>query len=446
MQSGNTTLVGIIGFGYIGSVVSASLQDCSVLAFDVNPDTASNYIGDADPTKEAGVHRIIRDKINKGLFKFTNDLMRLSEPDVLMITVGTPINSEGQYDLSAIEAVIEDLLYHSRPEQLIILKSTLTPGTTAKCIAPLMEKHKNLRFCYCPERLAEGTAMTDLKQNPMLVSGFDQTSIEHGVNFIKRHLGLSCRILKSVEEAEMLKLATNAWMDLNIAFANEIAQLCAEHDIDTMSLIDNANTLKKGDSYVNILRPSVGVGGSCLTKDPIALWNAAKSKYVDLKLTKLARTINEEMPSRHVAVLDNELKTLGLIPQETKIATLGISFKSNVADTRGSPAVEFVSKFRELGYTVECFDPYVSGTPFEEGLNLNTCVDSTLKNASVVAFLCGHNEFNSITPELIKSLAKNKCIIYDGRAYFGPKEIETFRKVGLEFIGPSHNSLIGKNR
>ena len=275
----------------------------------------------------------------------------------------------------------------------------------------------------------------------MVVSGFDTESVECCVEFLQAHLNVECEVLKTVEEAELLKLATNAWIDLNIAYANELAKLCAAHDIDTMSLIKHANYLKKGDSNVNILNPSIGVGGSCLTKDPIALCTEAESKNINFRLPQLARSINEETPVFHVLSLHNHLQKLGFQPENSKIAVLGVSFKSNVADTRNSPVFNFIEHFKSLGYQVEAYDPFVIGTSFEAKIELNSSIESVIANARVLAFLCGHNEFANITPELIMNLSNPNCIIFDGRVYFCEQKIREFKKAGLHFIGPSHNSL-----
>ena len=383
---------------------------------------------------EIGVHERIQNKIKEGSLRFTSNFALLSELDVVIITVGTPINSEGKYDLTSLEIVVDKILEFSKPEQLIILKSTLTPGTTSRLFSPIREQHPNTRICYCPERLAEGTAIDDLKNNPMVVSGFDTESVECCVEFLQAHLNVECEVLKTVEEAELLKLATNAWIDLNIAYANELAKLCAAHDIDTMSLIKHANYLKKGDSNVNILNPSIGVGGSCLTKDPIALCTEAESKNINFRLPQLARSINEETLSSMFYHSTITFKNLDSNRRILRLRFLGVSFKSNVADTRNSPVFNFIEHFKSLGYQVEAYDPFVIGTSFEANMELNSSIESVIKNARVLAFLCGHNEFANVTPELIMNLSNPNCIIFDGRVYFCEQKIREFKKEG-HFIG-----------
>lgn len=441
MKKNKQKLVGIVGFGYIGSVIAASLKNCDIIAFEKNPKTVSSYLGVDDPTREPYVFREIQKKINDKSLIFSTDFADISNLDVIIITIGTPVKKNGEYDLHGINLFVTELERFSKPEQLIILKSTVTPGTTRQCFASLLEKNFNLQICFCPERIAEGTAIEDLKSNPVLISGFDNKSTKLGAEFLEDHLGVSCKVMTSVEEAELLKLATNAWIDLNIAFANELARLCSVYNIDMMNLVEHANTLKKGDSYVNILRPSVGVGGTCLTKDPIALYTNAEKKNIHLNLTKLARKINSEAHEHHISILHRELQKMGLKPIETKIAVLGVSFKSNVADTRNSPAFDFISGFQTLGYQVEAYDPLVRNSSFARDIELNDSLSLTINNASVVAFLCGHDDFNTISPEIIKCQSKPECIIFDGRMYFSLINANLFTEAGFKFIGPCYNSL-----
>ena len=156
-------------------------------------------------------------------------------------------------------------------------------------------------------------------------------------------------MFSSPEVAELVKLADNWWIDVNVALANELAKLCGSLDIDVLDVISGANSLPKGGSHVNILLPSVGVGGSCLSKDPWILWSAGQDHGVRLRLAETGREVNEAMPGYTYRLIRNGLSDLGKDPDSAKISVLGLAFKNNTNDLRHTPVKPVVEASARAG-------------------------------------------------------------------------------------------------
>ena len=201
--------------------------------------------------------------------------------------------------------------------QLVMIKSTVPPGTTRLMHDEIFAPKAHVHMAFSPERLAEGQAIRDLASIPILVGGLDAEAGEACAAFWRKAIPtIEVMTLSSPEAAEMVKLADNLWIDLNIALANELAKLAdaLPFPIDVMEVIGGANSLKKGQHYVNILYPANGVGGYCLTKDPWFVDAIGRRAGVELKIPRASREVNDSMPGHVFAQVDGVLKARGLAP------------------------------------------------------------------------------------------------------------------------------------
>ena len=264
------------------------------------------------------------------------------QSDVIIVTVGTPLKNN-KPNFNQIDNVCKSLLKHCKKNQLIILKSTVMPGTTRKYFSKLFKK--KLFISYSPERIAEGNALKEFKKIPIINSGINKISQKRSEYFWKNKMKFETISVSSLETAEMSKLADNAWIDLNIALANELAKFIDINNLNTdvLEVIKTANTLKKGDSYVNILMPSIGVGGYCLTKDPLFLHYTAKQKGLMLNTFKAGRKVNDSMPSYATSKILNFYKNT----KNLNILIIGLSFKSNTGDIRFSPIFDLIKNLQK---------------------------------------------------------------------------------------------------
>jgi len=299
----NNPQISIIGFGYIGKVLSAFFLEkrLNILAIEKNKKTIQNYkINRKIEIEEKDVQKILSKNINKIILKRSNEVFRLSK--IIFITVGTPL-IDGKPSMKMIFETLNIIKTKAPKNSNIILKSTVIPGTTNKILKFLKDnKRDDINLIYSPERLAEGSALKDLKCNPIILSSSRVSKLNKIKNFFQK-LKVKSILVSNYQTAEVIKLADNAWIDLNIALGNEIAKYCNKLNINSLEVIKNANTLAKGSSFVNILNPSIGVGGYCLPKDPLFLEKHAKSLSLNLKLPRLGRKINDNITNYSLEII-----------------------------------------------------------------------------------------------------------------------------------------------
>jgi len=339
--------------------------------------------------------------------------------------------------LSQIVAAIKMIQPFVQDGTLVILKSTVPPFTTEAVVAPILLEKAKVHLAFCPERLAEGSAIRELTSIPVVVGGIDEESIEKAAAFWESALGVEIIKVGNARTAEMVKLADNLWIDLNIALAGELAQLSDKMDIDVLEVIRAANSLPKGNHHVNILTPSVGVGGYCLTKDPWFVYSLGKRYGLDLSIPRVSRTVNDGMPLYSVSLIDALLKETGKDSGAMKVGILGIAFKNNTGDCRYTPTKPVISELINLGYRVQLCDPWVSEEDASRVTALPVIKDAepVIRDSDCVAFLAGHREFHQIPIERIAELAKPNALIFDGRMFFDKQKIRRMRELGLRYKG-----------
>jgi UDP-N-acetyl-D-mannosaminuronic acid dehydrogenase len=207
--------------------------------------------------------------------------------------------------------------------------------------------------------------------------------------------------------------------------------------VDVLEVIAAANSLPKGSSYVNVLTPSVGVGGYCLTKDPWFVQHLGKENGLELSLPKSGRLINDSMPVYSAGRIDSVLLQKGKPRGELKIAVVGIAFKNNTGDCRYTPTKPCIDKLIELGYDVEICDPWTSAA--DDALVTARPVGKdplkAIKGADCVAFLAGHDDFHKIPISKIAELTNPGALIFDGRMFFSREKIAEMARFNLLYRG-----------
>jgi UDP-N-acetyl-D-mannosaminuronic acid dehydrogenase len=234
--------------------------------------------------------------------------------------------------------------------------------------------------------------------------------------------------------AEMVKLADNLWVDLNVALANELAKVCDRLGMDALQVIDAANTMPKGGRDANILRPSMGVGGYCLTKDPWFVNHLGQSVGLDLAIPRTSRTVNDTMPAYTYGLLEQLLADQGKAIETSRIAVLGIAFKNNTGDCRLTPTKYVVALLEESGCHLSIHDPWVHGEEAVTVTNipLTADIESAVEDADALVVLAGHREFHQIPLARLADLTATGCVFLDGRNSFDPAAV---RAAGFVYKG-----------
>ncbi len=427
--------VGVLGAGYIGAVLAGELADrgARVTAVDVSPARIDSINRGLAPVPEPGLDDLISSGVRAGRLRGATDIAELAECSTILLTVGTPLGQDDTADLSHLRAACEELATVIADGTLVLVKSTVPPGTTTNVVAPLLRANKNVHVAFSPERLAEGTAIADMRRLPVVVGGVDAASAARGAAFWTG-FGFEAIVVADAGAAELVKLADNAWIDLNIAFAHELAMLCDRVGTDVLDVIRAANTLPKGGGMVNILLPSVGVGGYCLTKDPWFLNALGKELDVPLSLSAAGRTVNEAAPeylwSRTKAALGADLAG-------ARVAVLGLAFKNNTGDTRFSPAIDYCRAAERDGAKVVWFDDLVPVHDIPEDLLSNRADtwEEAVQGAAAIAWLAVHDSTKSLRPSDFLEYAAPNPVIADGRRFLNAAERGEFADAGIGVLG-----------
>lgn len=435
VSSGKTPLC-VVGLGYIGIplAVAFASEGVRVIGFDINKKVVTMLQKGKTPIYEPELSELLIRSVRNKLFTASMRPAVLSSSPFIIITVGTPLNRAKRPNLQYINSACETIGSYMRRNTIVVLKSTVPPLTTEERVIPLLEKssglvcNRDFGVAYCPERTVEGRALRELKTLPKIVGGSDTRTTEI-VSAVFSILNPNVIKVSTPRVAEMVKLMDNVYRDVNIALANEFARASSTIGVDVMEAIRAAN---RDYARNNILIPGAGVGGSCLPKDPYILLAATEKANLELKLVRDARSINMSMPLEIVKLIHNTFKTRGKRLRGSKIALLGLAFKSSTNDLRNTPSLPIAKALFKRGVTIYAYDPYVISAEVNHKFGniiklraelLDACMDT-----ECVAILTDHPEFYTIDLKRLKSVMKYASIV-DGRHVINPLEA-----IGLGFV------------
>lgn len=394
------TNVCVIGLGRIGLPLALILAKANHRVVGLDSDSLTiNKIRDKNPSKvNAKTEQMLLEQfLGKKFFISENLHSALSESDVVFIAIGTGIGSDSQPEISNLFSLVEEICRNSKNVEgkLFIFKSTVPVGTTRK-LATTMEEKTGLRcgkgffVVFCPERVLGDKAILEMESLPKVIGGMDKTSSAKAVK-IYGTVGGKLIIVSTPESAELIKLMDNAYRQTLFAFANDFALLAERFGVNAYEIIQAAN-----DSYPrnNIPLPSAGVGGYCLTKDPLYLESAFReiaSRRGFSSVWYWARKANDYMPIHVVELLRHKLMNTGKDLRGSNILVCGITYKENTDDIRNSHGLAIASKLREEGARVYLWDPHVH----ERNPDLKLVKDPSeiLEKMDALVFTIKHGEF-----------------------------------------------------
>jgi len=414
----------VVGLGYVGLCIASVMADVGYRVFGVDVDSLiirTVRRGKA-PFYEYELDQLIKKVVaSRKLTPTTNVIEATRKSDVVIITVGTPPDRSGKVSFEDLKAACKKVGKGLTRGKLIILKSTVPPCTTNTVVRPILEQSSNLKttkdflLAYCPERLAEGRAIRELRILPEIIGGVDKKSSEVAATIFAR-LGVQTILVSNPEAAELVKLVDNAWIDLSIAYANELAKICEKTGVDAQEVISAANTLPEARNW-HMLRPGLA-GGSCLTKDPLFLVAFAKEKGAEICLPTIARRINKLMYLHISGLIEDALHEMGKVLRGSRVSVLGLTFKGDVSDLRGSQAVSLARKLAKEGAIFKAYDPFVTKAP--KGISAESDLLSAVKNADCIVVATEHTVFKKINLKQIAKYINKPCAIVDARAIISP--------------------------
>ena len=399
-------LITVIGLGYIGLPTAALLasQGYTVMGTDISQHAVETINQGKIHILEPDLDVFVRSAVTTGRLKASTSPQAA---DVYIICVPTPFH-EGctplQPNIDYVLAATYSIVPLVKPGDLVILESTSPVGTPEKIQTVMHDagiKVEDIYVAYCPERVLPGKVMTELVENDRVVGGLTPSSTKVASNFYRTFV--HGKVLETdAKTAEMCKLTENSFRDVNIAFANELSLICDKEGINVWNLINLANRHPR----VNILQPGTGVGGHCIAVDP---WFIVARDVENSKLIRTAREVNNHktdwvIDEIKIAAANARTKS-GIKPT---IACLGLAFKPNIDDLRGSPALHVALTLKSQGYNLLAVEPNIKS---HKSLPLVT-VQQALRQADVIVVLTKHRDF--LLPATKKSLLTRSALDFCG--------------------------------
>jgi UDPglucose 6-dehydrogenase len=386
--------ISIFGLGYVGTTNAACLAEKGhkLIGVDIKSWKVSKVNNGLSPVREEGLDEKILTAFKKGKLRATTDTrFALFNSDVSFICVGTPSTKNGAIDLSNLIRVIEDvsmILREKKKYHLLVIRSTIVPGTTEQTIIPLLLRNsgktlgKDIGICVNPEFLREGSMVKDFMNPGLIVIGeLDKRS---GDILQKIYKAFGARIFRvNIRTAEMVKYMFNAFHGVKVSFINEIANICAKYQIDShliSEILCSDNKLNISPKY---LKPGFAFGGSCIPKDLRALIYQAKQLGIRPILLESALQVNEQQIQR---AFNMAREILDFNLENKKMAIIGVAFKEKTDDIRSSPAVCLIKKLLDSNVKIKVYDPMASNNAkkyFENKIEYSETLAEALKDVDL---------------------------------------------------------------
>lgn len=415
-----TEKIAVFGLGYVGLPLSLSfsLSGCEVIGIDISKnlvDEINNGVTHhTEKFQELTIQEILNQQIQDKRFTAVNDVKSIpNDVKIYIVTVGIPIKDD-KHDDSPLIDCCTSLGSILKKGDLVIIRSTVIPGTTEDVLLPILEKESGLKagtdfyLAYSSERIAEGKAFEEFAYMPTVVGAVNGESLKRAVQV----LSIVCKteVIKAnnIKVVETAKVIENVQRDVNIAMVQEFARFTEKLGIDIYDVIKVANTHKR----VNLLFPGPGVGGYCIPNAYHYLEPKAKELGVNLDILKIARQENQALPEVIVNMAIDKLQNMGQSIVGKKIAVFGIAMKDYSNDDRLSPPITIINLFQEAGADVYAYDPIV---PTKYTYKYDS-IGQTINGADIVAILAKQTVIErELTPEILFCHLKTGSIILDTR-------------------------------
>lgn len=426
----------VVGTGYVGLVTGACLSDIGhqVTCVDIDQAKVARLKAGQIPIFEPGLESVVLNNCKLGRLSFTTDLKSsLHGAQVVFIAVGTPSLPDGRADLQYVYAVADSLGEYLDHELVVVDKSTVPVGTAKEVEARIKAKYQGkFSVVSCPEFLREGFAIEDFMHPDRIVIGASNDEAFQVMAEVFEPIKGE-KLQTSVESAELIKYASNAFLATKISFINEIAHICERIDAD----VDEVSYGVGLDSRIGpkFLKAGIGWGGSCFPKDVAALDQFAGSYGYDFKLLKSVIEVNKHQRHHFVDKVKHEF---GNDLKGKRLAVLGLAFKNNTDDVRESAALDVIHLLWLEGAEVVSFDYGAHETAKQvmgEKLVVADSPEQAMYGADAVLITTEWKEFKSLDWSKIKSNLKQP-MIFDGKNLLNPKRM---RELGYTYVSMGRN-------
>ena len=430
--------IGVVGIGRIGLPTALCFANAGfqTIGIDINEKLVDMIKSGDYPLKdEPEFDKIFESVLSQKTFSATTNISEaIPNCDIILLSLPTPMDDENIPDYNALLTVGRTLNGLLSNGQIVIVESTVEPGfienellKTIEGTEKTLTSGNDFHLAVCPETANPGEIMNDFQKLPRLVGAIDEKVSPIVSSLYTNVFGVELILMPNCKTANAVKLTTNVFRDINIAFVNELALLFEKLGIDTYTVIDAAKRKYNFQPHL----PGPGVGGPCLPVNSYQYLNTARKTFDGvLRLIEVAREINEHMPRHTVELVIDALNETGKSVKNCSIAILGISYKPNVADIQLSPAKDIIEILTKLGAKIKIYDPFYKSKNCFSHI-VNDSLFDTVENSDAIILVTAHNEFKKIdiksltqkmkTPIFIDTrgiidmdLAKNSGVIFRG--------------------------------
>lgn len=420
--------ISILGLGYVGLPLALRCREkeYNVYGFDLDKDKINQIKKGESPIVEEFIEE------RKALLKQINasdDPKTIRKADIVIICVPTPVDENFYPILTPLKSALKTVIENHKKGQLILIESTINPGVCEEHLISTLTGAKlkdgeDYFIAHCPERINPGDKKWNVTNINRVLGSSTKEGLKRAKKFYESIIDAQIRPMKSIKEAEAAKMVENSFRDINIAFVNELAQSFDKMGIDLKDVIEGAAT--KPFAFMPHF-PGRGVGGHCIPVDPYYLIEKAKKSGFDHKFLRIAREINNYMPTYTVERMQDLLNELELSMKGTRIGVMGLSYKANVDDLRESPALKIIKDLENKKAKVIKFDPYILK------MSNTKTVKTFLKKCDAIILVTNHQEFLDLDPKEFKR--HNIKAVVDGMNCLDGEKI---RKSGVRYCGIGH--------
>jgi nucleotide sugar dehydrogenase len=416
IQSGDLSVC-VIGIGRIGLPTALSFANSGLptVGVDINIELVEMINSKIFPLKDEPGYDVIFEKVTNQKFNATNKIEDIvPKSDVIILSLPTPMDKNNVPDYSALLSVGKQLGKLLSNDTLVIVESTVEPGFIENDLINVIENSdkkliagKDFAIGVCPETANPGQIMNDFEKLPRLVGAIDEKTKNAIMKIYKHVFTVDLIPMPNCKTANAVKLTTNVFRDLNIAFVNELAILFEKVGIDIMTVLEAAKS--KYNFQVHYAGP--GVGGPCLPVNSYQMINLAKKMGFDtLKSVETGRIINESMPNHVIDLLHDAFDETKKSLENSNVLILGISYKPDVKDIQITPAEVIIEELKNLKTNVLIYDPYFKSTNVFDIQTESNLIEALQKSDALI-LVTAHKEFHNLDPIFLKSKMKSAIVI-----------------------------------
>jgi UDP-N-acetyl-D-galactosamine dehydrogenase len=413
--------IAIIGLGYVGLPLALAFgEKFRTVGFDINKNRIKELLNKNDSNLLSKKQSFNKSK----KLKFSSNRQDLNNTNIFIVTVPTPVKNNKEPDLTHLYSASKIVANYLRKKDIIIYESTVYPGLTEEKCVPFLEKYSGLKFNidffvgYSPERISPGDGK-EIKNINKVVSGSNARTTKFVYNLYKKIIKAKVFKATSIKVAEASKVIENAQRDINISFMNEVSLICSKMGISTSDVLEAANTKW---NFLNF-KPGL-VGGHCISVDPYYLTYKAKKLNYSPKVILSGRNINDQMGYHVARVLIKKLKKSNLKLSKCLVGILGVTFKENCNDLRGSKVLDIIKALQKAKIKLQVYDPVVSDKDFRKYCP-NLKIKKINKKLDALIIAVSHKDFLKLNYIKIKNMLKNEnSIIMDVKSIFNDKRIK----------------------